>query len=193
MKHKRVTVMGIAAVMILGLIALPSCDRTPITAPQEENISVSQGIPADQINWVSWKPEVSKRMNALAKSSAGKLITVNEGGTVGGAETFGNMAEFLAGAVAEDTYITLDVLCVDADEQCAAGVEFLPSMEFLMDITVTLSYEYLDYQGDPDDLKIYWSVDGGATWELVDNSTVDSEAKTVDFGINHFTVFGWGL
>ena len=84
---KKIIFFGFALLLGLGLL---SCDFTPITAPQQENAitaNVTEGIPADQINWVSWKPEVIKRINVLAKGSASKLITASEGGTVGGPET----------------------------------------------------------------------------------------------------------
>ena len=187
---KKTAFLGLCVLLVMGLM---SCDSTPITAPPEENITVSQGIPTDQIQWVSWKPEVIERMKALAKGSAGELIIASEGGTVGGEETFGNKAEFPAGALTEDTYVTVDVTCVDGDVQCGAGVDFLPSMEFLVAVTVTLSYGYLDYEGDPLDLEIYWSNDHGATWFLIENFAVDSGAETAYFDVNHFTRFGWGL
>ena len=187
---KKITFHGLALLLGLGLL---SCDFDPITTPSQEESSiqtVSEGIPTDQINWVSWKPEVIQRIRALHKGSVGMLIIASEGGTVGGPETFDNAAYFPAGALVEDTYVTVDVLCVDGDQQCGAGVEYLPSGQFLKNVTVALSYGYLNYSGDPLDLDAYFSQDG-ATWFPVNGMVYDTTAETATFETDHFTLFGW--
>jgi hypothetical protein len=181
-------------------IGFLSCDRTPITAPPEENITVSQGIPADEITWVSWKQGVVDQIKdrKLLKGSQGKLIKANKGGKVGGGSTFHNKVKIPKNALADDTYISVEVLCVDDnDEQCGAGVDFLPSMQFLTDVEVTLSWEFLDLDDDEEadlDFLLYYSEDNGATWFPVgSNVEIDYKKKRLKFDVDHFTRFAWGL
>ena len=180
--------------LALGLLLFIGCSKESVTGPgnQEANLSITQGIPADQINWISWKPEVKEQIDALAKSGfTGKMIT-QSGGTVGGNMTFGNKVEIPAGAVPSNTYITVEVLCVEDDEQCGNGIEFLPSMQFLSDITITLSWAYLDID-DISGSDIYFSENSGSTWFLTENIEFDYQNETISFYIDHFTRFAWGF
>ncbi|MCK4689894.1 MAG: hypothetical protein KAT41_06335 [Candidatus Marinimicrobia bacterium] len=194
MSSKRITLVGLFVLTIV-IVVLTSCSTDPLTAPKDQSagLSINQGIPADQINWISWKPEVKEQIDALAKSGlAGKMIT-HSGGTVGGNITFGNTVEIPAGAVQSNTYITVEVLHVDGNEY-GAEVEFLPSMVFSSDVLVTLSWAYLDVE-NISDLNVYYSEDGGETWFLVEDADIDIdyENKTLSVWVNHFTRYGWGL
>ncbi len=202
--------VGLGLFLAIGLL---SCDRTPITGSPEENITYKQGTPSDQITWVSWKQDVVdqiKDRRLLKKGTKSKRIKAHKGGKVGGGDTFDNKVEIPAGALAEDTYITVDVIFVDGKKQTGAGVDFLPSMQFLKDVKVTLSWKFLDYDGDDDedddkdddkdddsnddlDFIVYFSQDSGSTWFEVENPDIDYDKRTVSIYVDHFTRFAWGL
>ena len=190
--NKKINLFGLCVFLAIGFL---SCDRTPITASPQENSTVSQGIPTDQIQWVSWKQEVVVQIKSrkLLRGTANQMIVANNGGTVGGANTYDNMVEFPAGALAEDTYITVDVICVDGHEQCGAGIDFLPSMEFLKDVKVTLSWEFINYDGGDLTFYVYFSENDGGTWSEVVDVEIDYDNETVSIYVDHFTRFAWGF
>lgn len=196
MKNKKFALLGLSVFFVVILSLVAGCSKNAITESNEvsPDLKAAEGIPGDQINWVSWEQEIVKKISALAKQGTeSKWIYPDVWGTVGGEKTFGNMVEFPPGAVAEEQYITVDVVCVDENEQCGAGVDFLPSQQFLLDVKVTLSWGYLDYDGDPSDLKIYWRDDDTELWILIPDPEIDLESKTSSFYIDHFTRFGWGF
>ena len=195
MKNKKILLVVLAPVA-LSLLLLGCCSKDSLTGPENQaaDLTINQGIPADQINWISWKPEVKEQIDALAKSGlAGKMIT-QSGGTVGGNITFGNTVEIPAGAVPSNTYITVEVLCADENEQCGAEVEFLPTdMQFLLDVKIALSWEYLDFEGNPQDLNVYWLDESTGLWVEVYDPVIDLENKTISVYVDHFTRYGWGF
>ena len=181
----------ILSISFLILIFFSTCSENSPLNPL--NQSINKGIPAEEINWVSWQPIVKEQINALAKKGfAGKMIT-QSGGIVGGNITFNNKVEIPAGAVPSNTYITVEVLHVDGNEQCGAEVEFLPSMQFLPDVKITLSWEYLDFDGDPEDLNVHWFNESTGLWVEVYDPVIDLDNKTISVYVDHFTRFGWGL
>ncbi|TFB12391.1 hypothetical protein E3V55_00555 [Candidatus Marinimicrobia bacterium MT.SAG.3] len=132
-----------------------------------------------------------KKLIALNKSSSTtKTITVQAGGTVGGSNTFGNKVEIPAGAVDDNTKISVSVTCMDGQIPCSAEVEFLPSMVFNTDVKITLDYDALGFDGDPYLIEIYFIHDDGTGGEVV-TYTVNEAEKTLVFYINHFTRYGW--
>ena len=183
---------GLCLFLAIGLL---SCDRTPITGSPEENITFSQGTPTDEITWVSWKQDVVDQINdlKLLKGSANKMIVAGNGGTVGGSNTFDNKVEIPAGALADNTFISIDVICVDGKDQCGAGIDFLPSMQFLKDVKVTLSWEFINYDGGDLTFYVYYSEDDGGTWSEAVDVEIDYDNETVSIYVDHFTRFAWGL
>ncbi|MCH8927906.1 MAG: hypothetical protein IIB39_04225 [Candidatus Marinimicrobia bacterium] len=125
-----------------------------------------------------------------ASTVAGKTITVTAGGTVGGNKTFGNIVEIPAGAVDDNTKITVEVTCMDNQNPCSAEVEFLPSMTFNVDVKVTMNYGALGFDGDPYMIEIYWIQEDGTGGEVT-TYTVDESNQTIVFYVNHFTRYGW--
>lgn len=194
MKTRTIILSGLAPLVIIGL-TLMSCDFTPTTAPSEENITVSQGIPTDQIQWVSWKQEVVDQIKSgkLMRGTASKMISADNGGTIGGANTYDNKVEIPPGALEENSRITVDVLCLDGNEQCGAGIDFLPSQVFLKDVKVTLSWEFIGYDGGDLNFWVYYSGDDGDTWFEVETPEIDYDKETVSVYVNHFTRFAWGF
>jgi len=201
MKAKRITLVGFL-ILTLGIIAFIGCSKDSLTSPV--NQSINKGIPAEEINWVSWKPIVKEQINGLAKKGrAGKRIKKSKGGTVGGNKTFDNTVKVPAGALRHNAYITVEVRNVDKEHggfgkvstsgtQCGAEVDFKPSMQFSSNVLVTLSWAYLDVEDIPD-FHVYYSEDGGETWFVVEDPDIDYENKTVSVWVDHFTRYAWGL
>ena len=189
--------LPVVSLLLVGLFSVSGCSENPIGpgSGKVNVVSAVEGIPDDQIDWLSWKPEFVEEFKALQKSgSDSRLIEADEGGTVGGPSTFGNQVTFPANALAEDTYITVEVTICEADDPpgCVDGLLFLPSMTFEAPVEVVLSYSDLDYGGNPEDLVIYWS-QGTGDWYLVDTGVHDANEQTYTFWVDHFTSYGWAL
>ncbi len=190
-----VLISATLTMMLILVIGFAGCENSTVLGNTTDEPAV--GIPADQITWVSWKPEVKTAMeaNALAKKGrTGKNIKPRRGGTVGGKNTFGNTVKIFPGGVDSKTYIEVAVVCIEGNDQCASGVDFLPSMTFLNDVKITLSWEFIDVDDlTVDDFEVYYSEDKGKTWIGVPNPEIDYLKKTISFWIDHFTRYAWGL
>ena len=186
------------SIMVIGFISLIGCSGDMLTAPgvENENQTVAQqrGIPTDQLNLVPLRPEFAEQLRVLGKKAYSlKLIQAHKGGTVGGAKTFGNKVDIPSNALDENTWISVEVECIKSNEQCGAIVEFLPSMYFLADVTITLSFDVLDFDGDPNLLKVLWYDDTTGLWEEVDDPIINYDDKTVSIQVDHFTRYAWSL
>lgn len=192
-------------VLTLSVSVLYFCSANPLDPDTESGVSLTKGIPADQINWAGWNPEVTAALeedqdNQLARRSRGyqsKMIHKHRGGRVGGHRTFGNQVVVPEFAFEETRLdISVRVLHMNRSGQTAAGVEFLPSRQYDADMQITLSWAFLDVEGDDWEnlnLQPYFSEDHGDTWFPVEDYDVDPDAKTIHFGIDHFTRYAWAL
>ena len=186
------------SIMVIGFISLIGCSGDMLTAPgvENENQTVAQqrGIPTDQLNLVPLRPEFAEQLRVLGKKAYSlKLIQAHKGGTVGGAKTFENKVDIPSNALDENTWISVEVECIKSNEQCGAIVEFLPSMYFLADVTITLSFDVLDFDGDPNLLKVLWYDDTTGLWVEVDDPIINYDDKTVSIQVDHFTRYAWSL
>ena len=187
---------------VSAIFLLVGCSNQSITEPPV------QGLTTDQIDFVSWKAEVAdvavktdksiEELESLERWTIPGLdwgiVFKRFGGTVGGETTFGNKVDVPAYAFRQHfRFIVVRVVCVEDGEQCGAEVDFLPSQNFNKDVKVTLSYEYLDFDGDPSGLNIYWYDEDGDLWYLVPDPEIDTENCTVSVYVNHFTRFAWGF
>ena len=183
--------LPLMAVLLLFSVA---CDYAATTAPESAKASASVAGAAkslEGVNFLRWSPETFEKMTSLRKSNvAEKTITVSAGGTVGGNKTFGNTVEIPAGALDDNTTISVQVTCMDNRNPCAAEVEFLPSTTFNVDVKVTMNYDALGFDGDPYLIEIYWLQDDGTGGEI-NNHVVNEAEKTIVFYIDHFTRYGW--
>jgi len=115
---------------------------------------------------------------------AGKLITIS-GGTVGGAETFGNTVEIPAGALSASTFITAQVV------DNGYAMEFSPSMQFNTPVRVTLSYKGTGV--DPRTIKCLWYDPNMGEWiNVCNNPVIDYGTQTISFSVSHFSRYAWG-
>ena len=196
---KKKNMISIYCVMVIGIFSLIGCDSSMLTAPGAENeiqnvAAFQRGIPTDQLNMVPLRPDITEQLRVLGKKAFSlKHIQAHNGGTVGGEKTFGNKVDIPAFALEDDTWISVEVECADSNEQCGATVEFLPSMTFLANVTVTLSFDALDFSGDPSLLKVVWYDDSTGLWVEVDNAIIDYDDKTVSVQVDHFTRYAWVL
>ncbi len=181
------------------------CSANPVGPEMKSDMFLEKGIPRDQIAWVGWNQEIismpeEAQTGELARRNQGfesKKIYRNRGGEVGGRKTFMNRVEVPEFAFEEAKLtVSVRVLYFNAQGQNAAGVEFLPSRHYNADMQITLSWGFLDIDGDAwEDLNLqpYYSEDNGVTWFPVETYVVDPEEMTITFGIDHFTQYGWGL
>jgi len=189
--RKKINLAISLLLIFIVAIGINSCSENAISNPNEPAESV--GITFDDIQWVQAQPEFLEKFNTLNKKVVdGALITAAEGGTVGGYKTYHNSVSIPAGAVTEDTYVTVEV-----KSQSRKGiiyVEFLPSGSFNVPVEVTMSWAALNIdKDDVENLSIYYSQDGDA-WFLIDsNLVVNWRDRTCTFEVDHFTRFGWGF
>ena len=180
--------------MTVALLFSVACDYAATTAPESAKASASVAGAAkslEGVNFLRWSPETFEKMTSLKSSTvAAKTITVSAGGTVGGNKTFGNTVEIPAGALDDNTTISVQVTCMDNKNPCSAEVEFLPSTTFNVEVKVTMNYDALGFDGDPYLIEIYWLQDDGTGGEI-NNYVVDENEKTIVFYIDHFTRYGW--
>ena len=198
--NKMKNLIPIYSVMVIGIFSLIGCGSDMLTAPGAENddqtaVSIQIGVPIDQLKLVPLKREYAEQLRQLTKHGyEEKLVTVNKGGTVGGKHTLKNKVKVPSNALEEDTWISVNVECIDDnDDQCGATVEFLPSMQFLLDVTVTLSYDILDFDGDPATLKVMWYDETTGLWVEVEDPKINKKQKTVSVQVDHFTRYSWSL
>ena len=190
-----------AIVYLLTIVALSlmGCSGDPLTAQdfESENQNVvnnQRGTAIDDLQLVPVKPEIASRLRALNKSGySEKQIQSHNGGTVGGEKTYGNKVNFPPDALPSDTWVSVEVECIESNNQCGTVIEFLPSMKFNSDVTVTLSFDVLDFNGDPDLLKVVWYDEASGLWVEVDNPIIDYDDKTVSVLVDHFTRYSWSL
>lgn len=195
MNKKTIIIVATLTITVALIVGLAGCENSTILGNTTADPAV--GISADQITWVKWKPEVVEALkkNSLAKpGSHGRMVTTVAGGTVGGNMTFGNLVDVPSGAVPSNTFIEVEVICSDGQDQCGSGIDFLPNMQFLSDVDIVLSWEFLDIDSlGIDDFHAYYSEDGGNTWFEVDNITIDHVNQTIILSEDHFTRYAWGL
>ena len=196
---KKKNMIPIYTVIVIGIFSLIGCGGDMLTAPGVENenqtvVAEQRGIPTDQLNLVPLKPEIVEQLRVLGKKAfSKKQIQAHIGGTVGGEKTFRNKVNIPAAALDEDTWISVEVECFDSNKQCGSIVEFLPTITFLADVTITLSFDVLDFDGDPDLLIVVWYDESTGLWVEVDNAIIDYDDKTVSIQVNHFTRYAWIL
>lgn len=183
------------SVVLVTILLLIGCGENPLNSPPE--LSREEGISVDEINWVTYKPEFEKQLKSLAKLGfTGKMVTSEAGGVVGGDNTFGNRVIIPPNAVDQNTYITVDVICIENGVQCGAGVEFLPNGQFNQEVTIEMSYAFLNITEDQlEEIQFYFNHDeDGRLWYPVDREiTIDTEREVLSFKIDHFTRYGWGF
>ena len=191
-----------------------ACDYTPATAPEAEAPVAALVVSADEINWVSWKPEVVEQVNSQRLSlfkggkkgknnddgtfgSDSKWIEASKGGTVGSEKlTLGNKVRIVKDALREDEEVSVRLI-FDDDELINGFGEFDFEVDnghysFEKDVKITLSYKYLDLDGiDPADLSVWWVDDEGTGWVEIEDLELNEKRKTVSFWIDHFTRYGW--
>jgi hypothetical protein len=190
--RENVLKFGVLITLVVSTFFLISCEKQ-VTSSTEVNLQ--NGLTAQQIQWIGWKPEIEKHFATLSKSwRTFQVITPAAGGVVGGDYTLGNKVEIPAGAVKYNTLVSVEVV---RTPEGGAAVEFLPNMNFQKDVTITLSYKDINLteQEVYDRIfKIYFSEDN-TTWYQLDPGTIEinPENKTISFKINHFTRYGWGF
>ena len=184
---------------VVAMLFSVGCDYATTTAPESAKVSakVTETKSLDNVKFAKWSTAtMAKLTSSLNKGedpgTDTDKVSSKKGGTVGSEkETFGNTVEFEPYSFDEKKQkITVRATCMDNDNPCAAEIEFLPSQEFNKDVYITLSYEALGYTGDPYELEIYWLQEDGSGGVIAEY-TVDEEAGTVSFWINHFTRYGW--
>lgn len=188
---------GIACLFLISMAFFCACEKEIVGSSEEETLQVA-GLAKDQINWIKPTAEYAEKLDDLAKRGyTGGWIFPERGGYVGGFKTLGNYAYFPAGAIESRTYFTVEVVKEETEEVNTLFMEFLPSMNFLQPVTVTLSWAFLDIT--PSDIQngnfeIYYSQDG-ETWYPIDHSTltINYYFRTVSFNTDHFTRWGWGF
>jgi len=203
--------------VLVALVFLAACSEDSLMGPEPQaNLAVEKGLSAEEINWIPWKAESREHVlsqeqkleiqSQIMAAETGEAVRVLErklfpgcefeivkrskGATVGSWWTLNNQVEVPAEAFPEDLRI---VGVFAAYLYGLPGVEFWPDQEFDKNVRVTLSWDCLEFDGDPNDLKVYWLDESTGLWVLVPDPEVNAEQKTVSVYVNHFTRYQWGL
>ena len=192
--RKKLAIGGIACLLLMSMVFVSTCEKELIgPSPETQN---DVGLTRDQINWARPKAEYADKLDELAKRGyAGAWISPERGGFVGGFLTLGNYVYIPAGAVESRTYFTVDVIKETVGDVNTLMIEYLPGMNFLKPVTLTLSWDFLDISLSDiqsGNFDIYYSQDG-ELWYPVDHSimTFNYYFKTVSFNTDHFSRWGW--
>lgn len=217
---KRIRFWYVGILMTIGLwIALSGCSGNGITNPNDLMTQNAVGIATEDMHFVNWKPQVQDAIAALrvqgiqapaqlTKTADGdgdnnddddeyaalawRYIRKSRGGTVGGESTFGNKVVVPDHAFQEHSRLfVVAVTNADPVNNTGAAVDFLPSQQFQAQVEVTLAWDYLDFDGDPANLVLYWQNEESGLWVEVPGSTINMEDETISGSINHFTRFAW--
>ena len=173
--------------ILLVILLIFGCSENPITGPQN---SEGNGIPTEELSIIPWNAQMKQMIRSLSRDGFDDQIIGPEGGLLGVDNTYGNSVYFPPGALSEDVEFSLEVICIENNQQCGAGVELLPSMNFNEPVLITLSWAYLDFDGELDAADIYFS-QLGDYWFFVDGFELNNENETISFWIDHFTTYAW--
>ena len=203
--------------VLMALVFLAGCSDDSLMGPEPQaNLAAEKGLSADEITWIPWKAESqrsvlsqqqkleiqSQILAAETEQTVGvlqkRLILGNEfeivkrskGATIGSWWTLYNQVEVPAEAFPEKSRV---VGVFAAYLYGLPGVEFWPDQAFDKDVRVTLSWDCLEFDGDPSDLNVYWLDESTGLWVLVPDPEVNVDQKTVSVYVNHFTRYQWGL
>ena len=203
--------------VLMALVFLAACSEDSLMGPEPRaNLAAEKGLSADEINWIPWKAESQKRVlsqeqkleiqsqvmaveteqsvrvlqKKLLPGCEFENVKRSEGATIGSWWTLYNQVEVPAEAFPEQRRI---VGVFAAYLYGLPGVEFWPDQEFDKDVRVTLSWDCLEFDGDPSDLNVYWLDEATGLWVLVPDPEVNVAQRTVSVYVNHFTRYQWGL
>lgn len=187
---KEVLAIALGAVLVFG-----GCSKSLMEPENVNSTSAMKGTYQEEdVQWLTWNQEVQSEVRNLAKKgSASKVIKWEKGGKVGGGKTFGNSVNIPPNALTEDTRISVQVNCVEKNRPCSAEVEFLPNIDFKLDVTITLSYKFLKFDGDPQNLSIFWFDNDNYDWVKVENAVLNEKKQTITVLVDHFTRYAWAL
>lgn len=173
--------------ILMVILLIFGCSENPITGPQNYE---GNGIPTEELTIIPWNAQMKQMIRSLSRDGIDNQVIGPEGGLLGIDSTYGNSVYFPPGALSEEIEFSLEVICVENNQQCGAGIELLPSMSFNEPVMITLSWAYLDFDGDLDEAEIYFS-QLGSYWFLVDGFELDNDNETISFWIDHFTTYAW--
>ncbi len=156
-KYMRVT--SSLVFILCCMLLFSGCEnRTPMEPVGSEAASIGNsqtGFSASDITWLSWNPDLLSSLaeaetansDILARvGSEFELIEADQGGSVGGGDTYGNLVEIPSSAIDQNTWIAVQVGCPAAD-QFYSEYDFTELFELAGEIETRLDYLSVNVNG----------------------------------------------
>jgi hypothetical protein len=186
----RTEIRGLAriALLLLGVLGWQGCDMAePVTGPVSRTGTASQAPVLHSSHLASFSTDgvltFLQAPDLSLSRHAGRLIRASEGGSV---EVAGFRVEIPAGALAEDTFVTID-LPLSLPQANYVVADFGPSgTRFAKPITLTLPLNGANLAGiDLSTVGVsYWN---GSSWEDYGGSATSGAVRTTT---DHFSTYG---
>lgn len=180
----------LAVVLFVSTLLITGCQETisPVAPVDNSILQVKQdkNTPPEGVTFL--RAITNPKMNSVnTVVTASATLDPAVGGTVGGAETFGNSVYIPANTFNEPTTFTVTA----ADEEFS-WVEFGPSMKFNGNVLITLDFSRFGLtKKEAKKHKVYYYNENKGKWEKVKGPYIYTETS-VSFYIGHFSRYGWG-
>ncbi len=178
-------------VLAVSTFAIVGCQEALSPNAPVDNFSIQDiNTPPPGVKFLKFENVSSKGVSPSSVGYAEATLDPAVGGTVGGAETFGNRVLIPAGSFSTTTTFSVSAF----DGGSFSYVDFGPSMSFNSSVYITLDFSrYNLSQGQFSSLKIYyWNANEGK-WVMVNNpSRYDKTSATISTWVNHFSRYAFG-
>lgn len=187
---KRTLIISMAVILTAVFCILSSCDDSNLTSPE---VTASKGIAAEEIQFITWTPEVTENLSALSKTVVFEKVFTQEGGVLTADEMLGCQLIVPANAFDDEERTIQASLLIEEDD--IAGISFLPSQEFTQNVTIELPFDVINVTetSDVNEIRAFWLDEESSLWMKIEDVVIDEENNVVKTQINHFTRFGWGF
>lgn len=178
-------------VLVVSTFAVVGCQEALSPNAPVDNFSIQDiNTPPPGIKFLKFESSSLKGATPSSTGYAEATLYPAVGGTVGGAETFGNIVLIPAGSFSTATTFSVNAY----DGGSFSYVDFGPTMSFNSSVYITLDFSrYNLSRGEFSRLKIYyWNANKGK-WEKVNNpSKYDKTNTTISTWVNHFSRYAFG-
>lgn len=182
--------ISLVVVLFVSTLLITGCQETisPVAPVDNSIVQVKQdkNTPPEGVTFL--RAITNPKMNSVnSVVTASATLDPAVGGTVGGAETFGNYVYIPANTFNQTTTFTVTA----ADEEFS-WVEFGPSMEFNGNVVVTLDFSRFGLtKKEAKKHKVYYFNERKGKWVKVRGPYTYTETS-VTFYTDHFSRYGWG-
>ena len=179
----------VVMILTLTIVLMTSCSESGLTNPE---VSENQGIPASEIRFLEWSPNVIENMKSLNKTVVSEKVFTQAGGELATSDMFGCKLTIPANAFNDtERLIQAHIL---SDDGNLASIDFLPSQQFTKNVSIVLPFSALKIEDDEvSKLRAFWFNEETNLWVEIPEVDIDEANQQATAKIDHFTRFGWGF